>query len=113
MLDLVVKALLAYLLGSISGSMVMDEPCILKKPDHGHVTHDSAFVLINKMPGDVRIACIQSLIRIFNLLFVFLDIFVFIGVDESTFKEKIPESIKINLITNIRVFIFGLLQKGQ
>ena len=72
-----------------------------------------SLLLINKMPGDLGIVGINFRVRFFNLLFVFLYRRVFVRVNESGFKKEIPQCIKIYIIADIRIFIFGLVQHGD
>ena len=63
--------------------------------------HDAALVLIDKMPGDVGLIIIELFVSRFDLLFVFLDMFVLIRINEACFKEKIPEFIEVHAVAEV------------
>jgi len=48
---------------------VVDQPGLFKEAKHGHVTHDSAFVLVSEVPGDVRSMVIKFFVGCLNFIF--------------------------------------------
>ena len=62
---------------------------------------DGSFFLINKMPGQVGVSGINFGVGFFDQFFVFLDRRVFIRVDETGLKEKIPQRIQIHIVADI------------
>ena len=91
--------------------MVVNQPGIFIKPDHGHVTQDNAFVLVDKVTRYVGTLAVQSAIGAFYLVLVLFDESVFAGINKTGFKEKIPQCIQINGVADIGVFIPDLVQK--
>ena len=55
--------------------------------------HDTAIFLVDKMAGDAGAQMIEFFVGFFYLLFVVADEFIFLRIDESGFKEKVPQAI--------------------
>ena len=82
---------------------MMNQPAVFIKPDHCHVAQNSSVFLVYKMPGNMRILCIEFLVRIFYLFSVCLEKGIFFGINKSRFKKEIPKLVQIHLIADISV----------
>ncbi len=78
-------------------SMVMHEPGILVIAYHGNMAVDSTSVLINYVAGDFRTFIIEFFIQAVKAFLLVNYMSVFFRVDKAGLKEKIPESIKVNI----------------
>ncbi len=59
------------------------------------------------------VAGIYFRVGFLNLLFVLLNRGVFVRINEAGFKKEIPQGIQVNIIADIGIFIFGLMQHGN
>ena len=63
--------------------------------------HVATFVLVDKMPGNVGVIILEFFVSRLDLMFVFLNVLILVGVDEPGFKEKIPELIKAHTVAKV------------
>ena len=88
--DLIQYHQAAAIVGASHGCMVVDHPCIFIEADHGHVGHDAAIFLVEEMAGDAGTQVIKFFISTFDFIFIISDELIFLGVDKTGLKEKIP-----------------------
>ena len=92
---------------------MMNHPGAFIKAQHGHVAEYGSLILVDEVPGNLGIAGVDLGIGFFYLLFIFLNRDIFIGIDKSGLKKEIPQRIEIDIVADIRIFVFGLMKQGD
>ncbi|GBE12327.1 hypothetical protein BMS3Abin13_00614 [bacterium BMS3Abin13] len=83
--------------GGLYRGMVMHQPGVLVKAEHGDMSVDPAPLLIDDKPGNFRILSVKFPVERLELFLLVLDVDILPGIDEAGFEEEIKQRVEINI----------------